>query len=571
MSFNPPEQMPPVNLPVLKEVHHVPGETESETAAFEAETAGLFHVLERGRFHKLDYETQEMLLNNFFEPYIVGERSFSECLKNPETAPRALELVRRIYAQCGFATFDGKTIDDRKERSSHRDSTDFSPDVLSESIVASLDDLGSALKRTDLNEKALRRLRNNIFYAVSEAQNTGNSQTRYRIDEWLDHHFDELESIDPFFYDDSDGSEDHMSLYARGNFFLHSENEMLAKKLLDSLMRLRRPGQESDISQEVDQDVIKPILGQIKPMASAFVWRKEQLARGIAGQYGLDANIIGRWKAARVKIGDYDRESYWENLQAVTALEAQRPGSAQALYKEYGIANLARYEQGMLLHQLDIADKDVRYGIIAYSEADHNGALFQTKEQLYDVSLQLRAGGLETRIVEAGSQRELARRLLWLHKKYSPAGNKFSFAIGGGHGTEDSVELGQHKTPPPPFPNSEQSVEEQSRATTNWLKTADRGEFKTEELIAGEGINRALQEWFEQNAPKVLISCSTGVEGGVGETLSVRSGGEVTAPKQKAYGIEKISVAFDDAGKPLFSVQYGKTETAQYIGGKSRR
>jgi len=548
--------------------------TPKSGTEFDAETEEMFRSL--SDFYRLDHEERKAILNDFFRPYITHERSFRSHLRNPEMAPRAIELLRQVYSRYRFDTEAGNQ--DWTERSFYRDDSDFSPEFLSRSVVASLDEFDLELERTDLDEKALRRLRNNIFYVVSEAQDTNNSQSRYKIDTWIERHFDELEALDPFFWEPSDASQDQIALYARRNFFIHGESGILAKRHLDSLVHLHERTSEINASQEIDKNIIDPILlEEGKRENLQFIWRRENLARGMAERYGLNPNIVNKWKEAKVRVGtgpDGDRftESYAENLLAVARLEKMRPGSARALYEQYGIANFARYDSNILLRQLDVADKDPRYGVVIYPEADWNGAFFQNAQQLYDASLQLRVGGFETRIVEAGSQRELARRLLRLHKKYSPAGNKFSFSIIGGHGSPNSLALGNDKSlDPPPFPDPTKSDAERERELEAWRNSisTDTGSFETGDLLEGDGINRALEEWFEPNAPKVLVSCSTGAEGGIAERASTQTSGEIIAPKIPT-NIKKIAVTFNREGQPEFSVEYSKGEAARYAAGKSK-
>ena len=583
MPFRPPEPLPESEKLDSIEINPIGGITEyvhpkyrdeapKTGTDFDGETEEIFRSLDS--FYKLDYEEQEAILNDFFRPYIIRERFFQDRLRDPKTAPRTLELLRRVYVHGNFGTITEDGIADGKRQSSYIDSSDFSHKYLTLWITKSLHDLDRELERTDLDEKALRRLRTNVFYVVSEAQNTGDSQARQRIDEWISRHDAELESIDPFFWEPSDDSQDQMALYARQNFFLHAESGILAKQHLDSLMRLRAHATELGISQEVDRQVFRPIL--IEPgerHEPVFELRQERLAQAMAAQFDLNPAIVDKWREAKVSLGnDRYRESYWNNLEAAGELEASQPGSAKKLYETYRIANFGRYETDMLLRQLEMADTDTPYGVIVYPEADHNGAFFQNSQQLYDASLQLRVGGFETRIVEAGSQRELARRLLRLHKKYSPAGNKFSFAIVGGHGSPNSVALGNEKSiSPPPLPDAKKTEAERERELEMWRLTqsTDTGSFETSDLLEGDGINRALEEWFESNAPKVLVSCSTGAKGGIAERASTQTSGEVIAPKIPT-NVKKIEVTFDGQGKPVFAVEYSEGTAARYAAGQSK-
>ncbi len=574
MSFRPPQELPGAPRPEPVELEPTGGikeelkseyrdRTPKSGTEFDAETADLFRSLDS--LHDLEDEEKEELLNEFFRPYNTFEKSFTKILGDPKTAPRALELLRQIYARYAF----GDT--DRKKKFSYQDKMDFSPEDVTRWVVSGLDDLDRELTRTDLDEKSLRRLQKNIFYVVSEAQNTGNSRARQHIDEWITRHHDELEALDPFFWDPSDDSQDQMSLYARRNFYLHAENGILMNQHLGALIRLRDRAHEIGIGREIDETIFWPILAEEREDDVVFDWRRENLARAIAKQYGLDPGIVDTWKEAKVGLGsDTFMESYWLNLEAISELETKNPGSAKKLYEEYGIANFGRYEQDMLLRQVDIADKDQRYGIVIYPEADYNGAFFQNGKQLYDASLQLRTGGFETRIVEAGSQRELARRLLRLHTKYSRAGNKFAFAIVGGHGSPDSIALGNTKTlSPPPFPDPEQTDQAYLEELRMWQSMQDIGRFDSKHLTEGDGINRALKEWFAPNAPKVLISCSTGVAGGIAETVSAQVSGEVIAPKIPT-NVKKINITFDETGRPKFSVEYREGEVGRYVAGKPK-
>ncbi len=576
MSFHPPEPLPESKRPDAIELGPTGGikeETKSEYrdrapksgTEFDAETAELFRTLDS--LHDLEDVEREELLNEFFHPYNTREKSFSKILGDPKTAPRALELLRQIYARYPYSDTD------RKKRSAYKNTYDFSPEDITRWVVSALDDLDRELARTDLDEKSLRRLQKNVFYVVSEAQNTGDSQARYAIDKWIARHHDELEALDPFFWEPSDDSQDQMSLYARRNFYLHAGDGIAANQHLEALVRLRDRAHEIGIGREIDEKIFWPILAEEREDDPSFDWQRERLARALAAQYGLDPSIVDTWKEAKVGLGpDTFMESYWSNLEAISELETKKLGAAKKLYEDYGIANFGRYEQDMLLRQIDIADKDPRYGIVIYPEADYNGAFFQNGKQLYDASLQLRTGGFETRIVEAGSQRELARRLLRLHKKYSPAGNKFSFAIVGGHGSPNSIALGNDKPlDPPPFPDPKKSQEEYEKELDVWRKSisTDTGRFVTDDLLEGEGIQRALQEWFEESAPKVLVSCSTGAEGGIAEQASAQSSGEVTAPKIPT-NVKKIDVSFDTNGKPVFSVEYFAGTAARYAAGEAK-
>ena len=101
------------------------------------------------------------------------------------------------------------------------------------------------------------------------------------------------------------------------------------------------------------------------------------------------------------------------------------------------------------------------------------------------------------------------------------------------------------------------------------IQSNDVGNFISHDFIEGEGINRALEEWFVSEAPKVFVSCSTGEEGGIAETASAQVSGEVIAPKIPT-NVRKIDVSFDEDGKPKFSVLYSEGEAKRYVAGKAK-
>lgn len=106
MSFHPPEPLPESKRPDAIELGPTGGikeETKSEYrdrapksgTAFDDESNPLFGVLGEGKFYRLNYEEQTNALKAFFRPYLDGERSFTERLQDPATAPRAYELLRQ--------------------------------------------------------------------------------------------------------------------------------------------------------------------------------------------------------------------------------------------------------------------------------------------------------------------------------------------------------------------------------------------------------------------------------------------------------------------------------------------
>ena len=106
--------------------------------------------------------------------------------------------------------------------------------------------------------------------------------------------------------------------------------------------------------------------------------------------------------------------------------------------------------------------------------------------------------GYTLRVLEADSKFDIGRKLVNLRRRYPQ--HKISFAVIGGHGTKDSIKFGGND---------------------------EKHSLYVEDFI-GKG---RIREFFEENPSIVLISCSTGVEGGIGQELSQVMGANVLAPK----------------------------------------
>lgn len=537
------------------------GESEDYgTPAFESEA-------------KKHWEQCQKACIEFLRPYQTGERLLSSLLENSETAVKMIEMMRQIY-------YVYKRDIDPREWPEREQGMDNVANFLSWEIASSLDLLDRALARTDLSRVDKQDLTNNIFYIVSEALDTHDEINRRELSSWLAKHKEEIFKLrepDPSVYDDEEDGVlgDDTPFITKKNIIERSEDESLAIAVVHDVIT---NGAASDLYDEERFYCASSVLIKVRPDDMQLARRKEMVAIELVKCFGLDEAIVKKWKEAKMlspkKYGETKvyNESYSINFWALYELEREQPGAGRELFDKFGIANFDRYDTQLLLHQLKVSDRNVPYGITVYPEEDGNGAFFQNQRPLTSVSTQLQAGGYEMRIVEAGSQRELARRLLQLHKKYAAAGNKFAFAIVGGHGSTNNLTLGRNNA-------SDQSPESDSfshdpKHQQEWdmwylIHEARKGEFSSKDLELGKGIGRAFQEWFEVGAPKVLLSCSTGADGGIAEKVSTKSTGEVTAPKIPT-SLKNIDVSFDTNGKPVFSVEYSEGVAARYTAGEAQ-
>lgn len=244
--------------------------------------------------------------------------------------------------------------------------------------------------------------------------------------------------------------------------------------------------------------------------------------------YGLDAKDLFEWWEETQQegkiLGRSQQEIIETNFQAIHELEVQRPGITRVLNREFGIRNFARYPIDLLINQYDQIDNvDLPYGIVIFPKGDHNGAFYEFEDKLKQISEQL-DGKYTIRVSEAASKFEIAKALIRFNRRYGQH-HKISFAIIGGHGSKDSIKFGES------FFGDELDVED----------------------LKGRGVQRT-SEFFEANPTIILNSCSTGVEGGIGQKLSEAIGATVIAP-ERLTGRASINVKLEN-GRLNFEVDY---------------
>ncbi|HVT01383.1 MAG TPA: hypothetical protein VHE53_04090 [Patescibacteria group bacterium] len=257
------------------------------------------------------------------------------------------------------------------------------------------------------------------------------------------------------------------------------------------------------------------------------------VADDVLARFNLSPRVLYDWHVSHTK--ETPGRIIDKNILALLNLEESRPGIATLLNEKFNISAFARYPSEFLIRQFDEAENtDLPYGIALFPRADNDGAFYDDVDPLEQL-LDGLDGKYAVRVVEAEKKTEVARLLISLGQKYG-ANHKISFAIVGGHGSEDHIALG----------------------------------FKPN-LIMQEDVNRPrakrLNEFFEPNPIFILNSCSTGVEAGIAQDLStVIPGARVTAPNIDTY-MKKLSV---DMSRGLsIDVEYEKEGIATtYVGGK---
>jgi len=517
------------------------------------------------------------IIDQFIAPYREGRLSLAPFFKNEKTSALALEIIRQVslpefeneeeggkkFATCDKCGLELSPVSNYcSECGSKVETENHVNDPIFHGIVSSLEAIDDQLRsEAPIEENAesgtekQKRFRNNALYAISEALKVSDPTGRQKIDSWFLKNFQDLSDW-CVNYKTKDGKRDVISDYTYKNIIYNTGDKALLRKVLEFSM--------ADINTEhiISQQLLR------KNHPSYLRDRKYEIAVVLATKLGLDEKIVDKWSRSRCIIkkdrngNDITEESYLRNFEAAMRLDFARPGAAKELFENFGIANFDRYDDGMLLRQLEAEDQSAPYGVVAYPEDDYNGAFFSGRKQLGKMGRDMLAGGYETRIVEAASQFDLARRLNGFHKKYNGGGHKIDFLLIGGHGSPESVSLGRDEFEPPPVPKPDISDGQYQTMLELWEKKRSSQKYLRKTLVAedvkggrGQGIKRAVQKWFSDGAPVVFISCSTGAEGGIAQTASKELGVTTIGP-DKPTNFESIDVNFDERGKPIINVEY---------------
>jgi hypothetical protein len=463
-------------------------------------------------------------------------------------------------------------------------------------VVNSLEGIDSILKANnsskdggghEKDEEAVR-FRNNILFVVSEALGSSNITERIALDTWLSDHIDDIGKSKKV-HKMANGNHDHIGAETFINIISKTGNKDLLEKVLEIVP-------DGTKHTDVEVDILDLFNKKYPPFLEQ---RTKEIAVFFAKKLGLGKEIVGKWEKAKVQFGTDNEgkeifyESYSRNIKAAQRLNELKQGSPKELFDKFGIANFDRYDDQMLVHQLEAENNDVPYGVVVFPESDWIGAFFQDATMLKRVSMTLEKNNYEMRIVEAASQLGMAKYLGRLNRKYAPKGNKIDFIILGGHGSKSSVNLGEEAYPdnePPPLPGAMTSEDDYQNALKEWQRNnvfkndnAEKNDRKLNlqsddiENGGGPGVRRAAREWLSDNAPVVLFSCGTGIEGGFAQKVSRELDIKTAAPEKPAH-VASLDVHFDDNNKPVFDIEYKtsggfsqpleKVQTMEYSSGK---
>lgn len=364
-----------------------------------------------------------------------------------------------------------------------------------------------------------------LVEAVSELANFGKGEQITKSVDFLLKNFDSLLKICELEYDDDDvldvpypKSTETFSVL--GTIFEKGNAEQLGKVM-------RRIGEymhgESGEAKEV-------ILDKIFIAINTRSITKQVIER-ILNDYGINSGKVAEdWKldsnSSRLL-----KHLIAKNLARLSDMEAQIPGIGSHLYSEFGITDFARYPKEMLIAQYEDKDKkdDIPYGVLVYPKDESGGSFHYDPLVLQNLYIKLK-GRSRIRIFETGDTQGLVHILNDSRKRWG----KISFGIIGGHGTRETIRLGDS--------DKKRSIlrkEEVERSGASAVKLA-----------------------FVDNPSIILVSCSTGQLGGIGHELS-KIGAKVIAPPTPTHP-ESIDPVFLEDGGVDFKVKFSGTQSNTY-------
>ncbi len=236
-----------------------------------------------------------------------------------------------------------------------------------------------------------------------------------------------------------------------------------------------------------------------------------------------------------------------ENFKTVVRLEQHQPGLTKMLETEFGIKVQGRYPVEMLIKQIENPPRaGDSFGIIIMPEADHNGTFFYDQAQYRQLDSGLQANQ-KVVIFEAADLLEVVASINQARKRYAEAG-KISFAIIGGHGSEDIIRFGGKM-------DREYNHMQQRRSI-----------LYTDDLF--ETGAKAVEEAFASDADIILCACETGGNIGLANDIStIMKKALVTAP-DISTDISSYEAYTKENGQVGVRAEFVHTVNTHQLGGR---
>ncbi len=265
----------------------------------------------------------------------------------------------------------------------------------------------------------------------------------------------------------------------------------------------------------------------------------QELTARVMKNYGLDyAEFSKIWGNYSHRTGLMGMARF--NLNAILSLEAVRPDIAKTLHDEFHISLFNRYPHEVLLAQYDQRnDSNIPYGVMINSIADHNEALASLGMSglMKSIHGELQKIGYGIRIYEGGTEEEVKGYFEQANQRYGAKTPQFGLI--SGHGYPDGIQM-------------------------DWESPKQPSRIIRQHSFQGEPSLR-FTDYMKDDATLVLISCSTGAEGGIAQEIS-KQGLVVVGPDQEA-GAGSVAITKDASGMPDIQVFYRGAKTNKYNNG----
>ncbi|HEY1041113.1 MAG TPA: hypothetical protein VGE63_00095 [Candidatus Paceibacterota bacterium] len=283
------------------------------------------------------------------------------------------------------------------------------------------------------------------------------------------------------------------------------------------------------INQKIKESVINedwPALDDACHSMSGYISKvaAKELDQYFQEKYQLSIDdFFDAWDLSPFATWQSSEQNLWMNLEAMEKIESERPGITKVLHDEFNIREFRRYPAEILIEQFDARLEHIPYGLVLYTNRDHNRAFDMYDDVLLSTYQQLKAKGVGMRIMEFDSKYELIKSLARANMTYGSQ-NKLSYVILGAHGYAEGFTAGSRRD------------------------VSMRKDFS-------EGVVR-IKDYFVENPEIVLASCSTGSENGIGQHISQVYDARVHAPNGPTK-VKSINPEVDpQTGHVSFSVKF---------------
>lgn len=282
-----------------------------------------------------------------------------------------------------------------------------------------------------------------------------------------------------------------------------------------------------------------------RPKKSKKSDRNEAVLKKYFAQFGLDAEIVFKaWYASHEEnhpVGKlFDRhfshpvDTAMTNMMEMRRLELKYPGGPKSLIDNFGLYSFSRYPEGMLDDQLEQIDDVVnQYGIVIVARSDHSGFDYKPEsiESIKTLWEQCKAQGINLRVIEVGSQRDMRKKFFFLENKYNIPGNqKAVFGIANVHGNDSLVALGNDDT------------------TLSYVSSQD---------VQSGNFAEDSKRFFSEGAYFVIGGCDTGAEGGLAEkSAKVMPNLHILASSEGVSSLSYRITKLEGERIPRISVKY---------------